>query len=356
MVSSARFHRFALLFVLVIAVASCSSSKDDPNAQVERSAEILYNEGADLMDQGDYKEATDSFNEVERQHPYSQWATRAQLMAAYGYYKAQDYDQADLTLDRFIKLHPGHKDVDYAYYLKALCFYEQISDIGRDQAMTKLALENLDILTRRFPNSKYARDAMLKRDLTLDHLAGKEMEIGRYYLIRGHYVAAINRFREVVRTYQTTTHTPEALHRMVEAYMSLGIRQEAVRVAAVLGYNYPGSVWYEDSYTLMDDKERARLVSGQGFVDRTMGSLFRSQQSSAEERAEDKAEADAEAAEADAVEAMENAEDAAAPLSQDVPSAGVNFVPTNDGSGAAMVEKGQAPAPDMADTLPDSTE
>lgn len=274
MLNMMNLYRFAALFFVVAIIASCSTSNVKEEEQVNRSADILYNQAAALIDQGKFKEATEKFNEVERQHPYSQWATRAQLMAAYGYYKEQDYDQAILTAERFIKLHPGHKDIDYAYYLKALNFYEQIVDVGRDQAMTELALENLDILIRRFPNSKYTRDATLKRDLTLDHLAGKEMEIGRYYLMRGHYNAAINRFKEVVRHYQTTTHTPEALHRMVEAYMALGIKPEATRVAAVLGYNYPGSAWYEDSYKILDDRQRERLVQGKGWLDRTVESIF----------------------------------------------------------------------------------
>lgn len=328
-----------MMCAMAVMLPGCGS-KEDKDRQVERPVESLYNEAADLMDSGEYQEATGLFNEVERQHPYSQWATRAQLMAAYGYYKAQDYDQADLTLDRFIKLHPGHRDIDYAYYLKALCFYEQISDVGRDQAMTQLALENLDILIRRFPDSKFTRDALLKRDLTLDHLAGKEMEIGRYYLTRGQHIASINRFREVVRKFQTTTHTPEALHRMVEAYMRLGLRPEAVRVAAVLGYNYPGSVWYEDSYKLLDDRERARLNSGTGFVDRTIESIFGghvddgASQTPAEGAATD---TDMPAVAAEAVESTP-----AAP--QELPSAGAN--------GAAVdfiaTDIGTAPAPDFS--------
>lgn len=326
----------AVMCGAVLSLSACGS-KDDESKQIERPVESLYNEAADKMDAGEYEAATKLFNEVERQHPYSQWATRAQLMAAYGYYKAEDYDQADLTLDRFIKLHPGHRDIDYAYYLKALCFYEQISDVGRDQAMTQLALENLDILIRRFPDSKFTRDALLKRDLTLDHLAGKEMEIGRYYLTRGQYVAAINRFREVVRNYQTTTHTPEALHRMVEAYMRLGLRQEAARVAAVLGYNYPGSSWYEDSYKLLDDRERARLNSGTGFVDRTIESIFGGGEKTAPAK-------DAAAGgEMPAVAAQPVEAAPAAP--QELPSAGmdgasVDFIPT---------DSGKAPAPDFSD-------
>jgi outer membrane protein assembly factor BamD len=180
-----------------------------------------------------------------------------------------------LALDRFIELHPGSEDVDYAYYLKALCFYEQITDVARDQAMTTEALNALDTLVRRFPDSKYTRDATLKRDLTLDHLAGKEMEIGRYYLNRKQVNAAIGRFTSVVRDYQTTTHVPEALYRLVEAYMTLGLHDQAVRVAAVLGYNYPGNKWYQDAYDILDDEQRQKLINGQSWVDRTVDSLFK---------------------------------------------------------------------------------
>jgi outer membrane protein assembly factor BamD len=154
---------------------------------------------------------------------------------------------------RFIDLHPGHKDVPYAFYLIGVSHYEQMSDVGRDQKMTEEALRAFEELIRRFPDSTYARDASLKIDLARDHLAGKEMEIGRYYLRQGKYIAAINRFRNVIERYQTTTHVPEALHRLTEAYLALGVQQEARKTASVLGYNFPGSRWYQDSYALMVD-------------------------------------------------------------------------------------------------------
>ena len=262
----------------LIGLSACSSDDKNPlddEFEDEKPVEILYNEAAAAMDAKNYLQAYRLFNEVERQHPYSQWATRAQLMAAFAAYENEDYIESVLALDRFMRLHPGNKDIDYALDLKALNYYEQISDVGRDQEMTLMAKENFEALLRTYPNSKYARDARLKLDLTLDHLAGKEMSIGRYYLVRNQYHAAIRRFLNVVRDYQTTTHVPEALHRLVEAYLSLGIREEAVRVAAVLGYNYPGSVWYEDTYKLMDDSERQRLLDERGLIDRTMESLFR---------------------------------------------------------------------------------
>lgn len=263
-----------LLLPLVLFVTACSSDSNDKKV-ADQPVEVLYNKAAHAMDDKDYKNASKLFEEVERQHPYSEWATRAQLMSAYASYEGQQYDEAIIGLDRYMELHPGNKDIDYALYLKALCYYEQISDVVRDQQMTKDALEALETLINRYPNSLYSRDATLKRDLTLDHLAGKEMEIGRYYLNRGEVNAAINRFRAVIKNYQTTTHVPEALHRLVEAYMTLGLKDEALRVASVLGYNYPGSKWYEESYKLMDEQQRKKLKDSQSFVDKTINSLLK---------------------------------------------------------------------------------
>ena len=176
-------------------------------------------------------------------------------MSAYANYQGNAYDEAIIILDRFIQLHPSNKDVPYAFYLKALCYYEQISDVGRDQKMTELALNSLNDVILRFPRSKYARDAKLKIDLTRDHLAGKEMEIGRYYESQGQYLAAINRFRSVVDKFQTTTHVPEALHRLTESYLALGLVDQANKTAAVLGYNFPGTEWYIDTYEIVENKQ-----------------------------------------------------------------------------------------------------
>lgn len=237
------------LVLFSMALASCSGDAELPYE--ERPVEQIYNKAMDYMADEDYSKAANEFEEVERQHPYSTWARRATLMAAYADYKYNNYDASILTAQRYISLHPGSKDVAYAYYLIALCYYEQISDVGRDQQMTQNALAALTVIVVRFPQSEYARDARLKLDLTRDHLAGKEMEIGRYYLKRHEYIAAINRFRVVIEKYQTTSHVPEALHRLVEAYLSLGIKTEAQTAAAILGYNYPGSDWYQDSYALL---------------------------------------------------------------------------------------------------------
>ena len=235
------------------ALSACSGNKDK-FAYVERPVEIIYNEAVDKMEKRRYREAVELFDEVERQHPYSAWARRAMLMSAFASYQSNKYEDAINSIDRFIALHPGNRDVGYAYYLKAASYYEQIRDVGRDQDYTQNALNALNEVVRRFPSSEYARDARLKIDMTRDHLAGKEMYVGRYYLRRGQHIAAINRFRNVIEKYQTTTHTPEALHRLVEAYLELGIEEEAQIAAAVLGHNYPGERWYQDSYRMMQGR------------------------------------------------------------------------------------------------------
>ncbi|MGC2855690.1 outer membrane protein assembly factor BamD [Novispirillum sp. DQ9] len=255
--------RPALVLTLgaALVLGACAGSEKDE--YVERPVAELYNKAVDEMEEGNYIAAAKAFDEVERQHPYSTWATKAQLMSAYSYYESERYDDAIIALDRFIQLHPGNADVAYAYYLKALSYYEQISDVGRDQKMTNLAMAALQDVVTRFPESSYARDARLKIDLTLDHLAGKEMEVGRWYQRQKHHLAAINRFRMVVDKYQQTTHTPEALYRLAETYTLLGLREEAEKAAAVLGHNYPGSDWYENAYALVakgaTDPEAARV-------------------------------------------------------------------------------------------------
>jgi outer membrane protein assembly factor BamD len=253
-----------LLSKLCIALAAmmllvgCASSKDKDTV-AEKPAEVLYNEAGAALKKEEYRTASRLFDEVERQHPYSEMATQSKLMSAYASYQAEDYTSALLALDKFIELHPGHPDVAYAYYLRGVSYYEQISDVGRDQDMTRKAMEALDEVIRRFPDTAYARDAKLKRDLTFDHLAGKEMEIGRFYLRRRQYQAALRRFNTVAEQYQTTTHAPEALHRMVECYTALGLKDEAQKMAAILGHNYPGSDWYQASYMLMKTGKTMKL-------------------------------------------------------------------------------------------------
>lgn len=253
-------------------LGACSG--DDELPYDERPVEQIYNKAMDHLADGSYKKASQEFDEVERQHPYTVWARRASLMSAYSHYQINEYDDAILACQRFIQLHPGNKDVVYAYYLIALSYYEQITDVGRDQEMTQRAMDALADVIRRFPNSEYARDARLKYDLTRDHLAGKEMEIGRYYLFRHEYIAAINRFRTVIINFQTTTHTPEALERLTEAYTALGIKTEAQTAAAILGHNFPGSDWYEDAYSLLAGKGMAPEESKDSWISRAWNSIF----------------------------------------------------------------------------------
>jgi len=258
-----RLWNFSTLLLAAGLMSGCAVGVEK-KVYVEEPVEDLYNSAVDLMLEGKFRTSTTKFDEVERQHPYSVWSTKAQLMAAYAYYQANRYDEGIVALDRFIQLHPANKDISYAYYLKALSYYEQISDVSRDQKMTQLALTSLRELTRRYPNSKYSRDAKLKLDLTYDHLAGKEMQVGRYYHTQRQYLAAINRFKVVVEKYQTTTHVPEALHRMTEGYYALGLLGEARKSAAVLGHNYPGSKWYINSYEMIENNKVPISITAKG--------------------------------------------------------------------------------------------
>ncbi|MGB8274941.1 MAG: outer membrane protein assembly factor BamD [Alphaproteobacteria bacterium] len=238
--------------VAALSLAACSSTKKDDLAIEEKPVEQLYNDAMDALMDEDYDRAAKLFDEVDRQHPYSVWATKGQLMSAFTHYREGKYTEAVVTLEHFIELHPAHENVDYAYYLRALCFYERITDVSRDQQMTEKAKADLEEIVSRFPDSKFAADAKAKLVLVRDQLAGKEMEIGRYYETRGHYLAAINRFDTVVKDYGTTSHVQEALHRLTECYLALGVVDAAERNAAVLGYNFPGSAWYKNSYDLLN--------------------------------------------------------------------------------------------------------
>ena len=264
----------ALAALAVLALALLAGCATEEEAYVERSVEELYNEAMDSLLDDDFDAAAAGFAEVERQHPYSVWATRAQIMSAFVYYQGNLYDEAIAAAKRFVELHPGHRDAAYGYYLIAMSHYEQISDVGRDQSTTARALRALEEVTRRFPGSVYARDARLKIDLARDHLAGKEMTVGRYYQRRGNHVAAIGRFRKVVELYQTTSHTPEALHRLTEAYLALGLPNEAQTSAAVLGHNYPGSRWYQHSYALLLDSDLEPEADEGSWISRVFGDVF----------------------------------------------------------------------------------
>jgi outer membrane protein assembly factor BamD len=245
----------ALVGVGSLALAACAGKPDKPIiATQQRPVDVVYNTGAAKLDQHQWVDAVNYFHEVERQYPYSEWSRRAILMTAYAHYAGNAYDDAREDADRFISLYPGNPSTAYAYYLKAICYFEQIIDVGRDQAATEQALSALREVVRRYPNTQYATDAKLKIDMVNDQLAGKEMAVGRYYLREGQPLAAIGRFRTVVDKYQTTSDTPEALYRLVESYLTLGLLDEAKRNAAVLGFNYPGDRWYQDAYNLMEGK------------------------------------------------------------------------------------------------------
>lgn len=250
--------RLTVLLALcaAVAVSGCSliKKKRPTLAYQERPVELLFAVGADNLDRHQWNDAVNYFREVERQHPYSEWSRRAILMTAYAHYEANDYSEAIADAERFISLYPGNASTAYAYYLKSICYFEQIVDVGRDQAYTQNAEVALSEVIKRYPNTEYASDARLKRDMVLDQLAGKEMTVGRFYLRAGDTVAALGRFRTVVDRYQTTSHTPEALYRLVESYLNLGLTHEATMNGAVLGYNYPGDVWYHDAYRLLTSK------------------------------------------------------------------------------------------------------
>lgn len=244
----------ATLAASTLLTAACAGrgGDNDDVAYVARDVETLYGEAKSRLDRGQTKFAAALFDEVERQHPYSPWARRAQLMSAFSYYVGRDYNQAIASAQRFLSIHPGNRDAPYAYYLIALSYYEQISDVERDQKITQQARTALTEVMRRFPATEYAADARLKLDLVEDHLAGKEMQIGRFYERSGRWLAAQLRFQNVVEQYQTTSHAPEALYRLTETSLSLGLKEEAVKYAAVLGANYPGSEWYEKAYKLIN--------------------------------------------------------------------------------------------------------
>lgn len=249
---------FAVLLSLPL-LAGCSSSDDDEAKALANSTvppvEEIYNNALDSLNKKKYTTANAQFDRVEQNYPYSTWAVNAQLMAGYTQYQQNKYTDAIGTLDHFIQLHPAHRDIAYVYYLRALCYYEQIADVQRDQKGTEEAMKALQEVVNRFPDSSYATDARFKIDLARDHMAGHEMVIGRWYQNQNLLAAAMGRYQRVVDDYQTTNHVPEALHRLTEVYLALGLKEQARKTASVLGYNYPGSRWYEDSYNdLLDDR------------------------------------------------------------------------------------------------------
>ena len=249
--ATVRLLAAALVITPMLAACAGGGNVKKDTRYVARDVNTLYRAAQDRLDQGNYRIAAALFDEVERQHPYSPWARRAQLMSSFSYYMDREYTPAIESAQRFLAIHPGNKDAAYAYYLIGLSYYEQISDVTRDQKITQQASNALGEVIRRYPDSRYAADARLKVDLVQDHLAGKEMEIGRFYQRSSNWLAASIRFREVTQKFQTTSHTAEALYRLTECYLALGIPEEAKKSAAVLGANYPGTKWYDRAYKLM---------------------------------------------------------------------------------------------------------
>ena len=270
------------LCAAALLTTACAGNRNNRERVVyqERPVELLFSSGARRLDQRRWDEAVLYFQEVERQHPYSEWSRRAILMTLYAQYQSGEYQDAIAAADRFIQLYPGNPQTPYAYYMRAVAYYEQITDVGRDQAATAQAQAALREVINRYPTTEYAADARLKLDTANDQLAGKEMAVGRFYLRQNQPLAAIGRFRTVIDRYQTTTHTPEALYRLVEAYLAVGLTDEARRNAAVLGHNYAGDQWYADAYALMNDRGLRPATT----PSRRFGLIRRSPQSAAAQR------------------------------------------------------------------------
>ena len=243
--------------VAALTVSACAGNKPRQRlAYEERPVELLYNTGYQRLQSRRWTDAVDYFQEVERQHPYSEWSRRAILMQVYAYYQNNNYQDAIAAADRFIALFPGNPSAAYAFYMRAICNFEQIVDVGRDQAYAEAALVGLRDVVRRYPNTAYATDARIKIDMVNDQLAGKEMAVGRFYQRANQPLAALNRYKAVINNeaFQRSSHTPEALYRLVEVNVALGLTEEATRNAAVLGHNYPGSPWYAEAYALLTER------------------------------------------------------------------------------------------------------
>ena len=266
MVRGVRAAGLAGSLALVVALTACGGSQKEAPLDTLSAEEIFERGEFTLETSKKGKDAVRYFSEIERLYPYSDYAKRALIMQAYSYHKDRDYENSRAAAQRYIDTYPGEEDAAYAKYLLALSYYDQIDEVGRDQGLTFQALQALRAVIEEYPDSEYAKSAMLKFDLAFDHLAAKEMEIGRYYLKRRHFAAALNRFRVVVEQYQTTTHTPEALYRLIECYLSLGIADEAQTAGAILGYNFQSTDWYRDAHALLTKKGLAPKVKGDGWL------------------------------------------------------------------------------------------
>ncbi len=258
--------------ICLFALASCGVFNSDTAENIdELSAAEIFKRGEAELERGQSDNAARYFGEIERLFPYSEFAKRALIMQAFAFHRDQDYENSRASAQRFVDFYPASEDAAYAQYLLALSYYDQIDEIGRDQGLTFQALQALRQVIEQYPDSEYARSSVLKFDLAFDHLAAKEMEIGRYYLKRKHYAAAANRFRIVVEDFQTTTHTAEALHRLVESYLSLGLVAEAQTAGAILGHNYRATEWYADSYALLTQRGLSTNANG----DNWLASIYR---------------------------------------------------------------------------------
>lgn len=251
-------------------------SNQEPSLETFTPEEI-YKRAERELASSDVDNAVRLFGEVERLYPYSEWAKRALIMQAFAYHADRNYEDSRASAQRFLDFYPADEDAPYAQYLLAISFYDQIDQVGRDQGLTFQALQALRTVIERYPESEYAKSSILKFDLAFDHLAGKEMEIGRYYLKRGHFTAAINRFRVVVEEFQTTSHTAEALHRLVESYLSLGLTNEAQTAAAILGYNYQSTGFYQDSFNLLKGRGLEPEAAGTGWLQDIYRQVIRGQ-------------------------------------------------------------------------------
>jgi len=258
--------RTGILVASVALSALVACSREDKSPVEDMTAEQIFGRAEYQLENGGADDAAQSFGEIERLYPYSELAKRALIMQAFSYHKDKDFEASRAAAQRYIDFYPADEDAAYAQYLLALSYYDQIDEVGRDQGLTFQALQALRTVIERYPDTEYARSSILKFDLAFDHLAAKEMEIGRYYLKRKHYTAAINRFRIVVEQFQTTSHTAEALYRLVESYLSLGLVAEAQTAGAILGYNFQSTPWYDDAYTLLTGRGLRAEVAGDSWL------------------------------------------------------------------------------------------
>ena len=267
---------FATIFILL---SNCSENQVgiDNSPSEDRAAEEIFNSGEKEILRKRYGDAAEKFTEVERLYPYSDWAKRALIMQVYSFHKDQSYENVVSAANRFIEFHPNDKDVPYAYYLIGLSYYDQVLAIGRDQELAKEALRVFSLITKEYPESKYASSSQIRFNFLRDHLASKEMEVGRYYLKRSHYAPAINRFRGVIEEFPTTSQVPEALHRLVEAYLSLGLVNEAQTAGAILGYNYRSTEWYERTFALLSSKGLKLKSSGNSWLSKIYRQVVKGQ-------------------------------------------------------------------------------